>query len=170
MSTKSAVPIVLVVLGWLILPLIADAGPPLTATVRFGLDSQTGSPFPVPLGHDESSHAKHTLVPRTVVISQGGTVTFVIDSPVHQVAVYEAGTEPGDIDATILTPGGMGDCPDIPLIDDMDGLVAVLGDQPCAGGPTMVSYTFDEPGRYLVICAFLPHFADDDMYGWVIVK
>ena len=30
--------------------------------------------------------------------------------------------------------------------------------------------TFSVPGRYLVICNFLPHFVDNDMYGWVIVQ
>ena len=39
-----------------------------------------------------------------------------------------------------------------------------------AGGSTSPSFTFTEPGRYLVICTFLPHFADAQMYGWVIVK
>jgi plastocyanin len=35
--------------------------------------------------------------------------------------------------------------------------------------PTSRQYTFNTPGRYLVICAFLPHF-NINMYGWVIVK
>jgi plastocyanin len=35
--------------------------------------------------------------------------------------------------------------------------------------PTTKSHTFNAPGRYLVICAFLPHF-EVAMYGWVEVK
>jgi plastocyanin len=31
------------------------------------------------------------------------------------------------------------------------------------------SYTFTEPGRYLVICTFFPHF-NVGMYGWVVVR
>jgi hypothetical protein len=30
--------------------------------------------------------------------------------------------------------------------------------------------TFTTPGRYFVMCNFLPHFAANDMYGWVIVR
>lgn len=155
------------VVGLFLLPQISAADPPLTATIQFG-QTDVGSPFPPPLGHDQSSHAKDNLVPRTVVISQGGTVTFETFG-VHQVAIYEPGTKPGDIDTSILAPPPPG-CPPGPLINDPLGRVAVLGAQPCGGGPAVVSYTFNDPGRYLVICTFLPHFAEFDMYGWVIVK
>ena len=151
-------------------PLIQNLGGlPLTATVAFGRPD-TGSPFPPPAEHDHSSSAKDNLVPRTVVIARGGTVIFDLSGPgraIHQVAIYPDGTNPRDVDTTVLAPPSAG-CPPVPLIADPDGLV--LAPQPCAGGPTMPSHTFTEPGRYLVICAFLPHFAEFDMYGWVIVK
>ena len=54
------------------------------------------------------------------------------------------------------------------LINDPENRLQIFN-QPCAGGPTAPSYTFTEPGRYLVICAFLPHF-ELQMWGWVIVK
>jgi plastocyanin len=142
---------------------------PLAVTVAFGRPD-TGSPFPPPSGHDQSSHAKDNLVPRTVVIAQGGTVTFDLSGPgraIHQVAVYPDGTDPGDVDVTALAPPAAG-CPPVPRIVDPDGIV--LAAQPCAGGSTSPSYTFTQPGRYLVICTFLPHFAEFQMYGWVIVK
>ena len=142
---------------------------PLTATIAFGRPD-TGSPFAPPLGHDQSSHAKDNLVPRTVVIARGGTVTFDLSGPgraPHQVAVYPDGTEPGDVDTTALAPPVAG-CPPAPRIVDPDGVV--LAPQPCAGGTTSPSHTFTQPGRYLVICTFLPHFAQFQMYGWVIVK
>jgi plastocyanin len=145
-------------------------GLPLSATVAFGRPD-TGSPFPPPQGHDQSSHAKDNLVPRTVVIAKGGTVTFDLSGAgraVHQVMVFPDGTEPGDVDITALRPSTTPPCPPVPLIADPDGIV--LAPQPCAGGTTSPSHTFDQPGRYLVICAFLPHFADFQMYGWVIVK
>jgi plastocyanin len=147
----------------------ANGGLPMSATVAFGRPD-TGSPFPPPSGHDQSSHAKDNLVPRTVVIAQGGTVTFDLSGPgraIHQVAVYPDGTDPGDVDTTVLAPPAAG-CPPVPLIADPDGIV--LAPQPCAGGTTSPSHTFTQPGRYLVICTFLPHFADFQMYGWVIVK
>jgi len=148
---------------------LAPQGLPMSATIAFG-QPNTGSPFPPPSGHDQSSHAKDNLVPRTVVIARGGTVTFDLSGPgraPHQVAVYPDGTEPGDVDITALKPPVAG-CPPAPLIVDPDGIV--LAPQPCAGGTTSPSRTFTQPGRYLVICTFLPHFAQFQMYGWVIVK
>lgn len=151
-----------------LLPFGAVGNPPDTATMQFGKD--VGSPFPASTEHDQSSHAKDSLVPRQVVISQGGTVTFnIIGSAVHQIAIYQPGTKASDIDVTKLTAGGA-NCPPRPLIDDPVGRVAVLDDQPCAGGETTLTFRFDEPGRYLIICTFLPHFRDFDMYGWVTVK
>jgi plastocyanin len=144
----------------------ARSSTPSTATVQFG-QPNAGSPFPPPQEHDASGHAADNLVPRTVVISAGGTVTFNTFG-VHQVAIYDAGTEPSDINTNVrrTTPCIPGNPP--LLINDATNRLAVF-DQPCAGGPTAPSYTFDRPGRYLVICAFLPHF-EVQMWGWVIVK
>lgn len=146
------------------------AGPPDEAYVQFGTDQ--GSPFPPDSGHDRSFHAADKMVPRTVVISAGGTVTYDV-SPFHQVAIYEPGTKPGDIelsDATLddlvvpfppfLIPGF--------IINDPDGRVGLS--PPLALAPFEWSFTFDEPGRYLVICTTLPHFAEADMFGWVMVQ
>jgi hypothetical protein len=105
-----------------------------------------------------------------VVISQGGTVEFHINTAAHGLAIYEPGTRPEDIDADVTTPAVM-ECPTVPLIDDPDGRIAVF-DQPCALGMAtdVVSFTFNEPGRYLFICTFRPHFVDFEMYGWVNVE
>ncbi len=144
-----------------------DANTPLEATMQFGFPG-AGSPFPPPDEHDQSSHAKDRIVPRTVVIDRGGTVTF-LSNTIHQVAVYDDGTNPEDIDAGLLTAPGAG-CPPVPLIDDPNNRLAVLDSQPCAGGSLAPTYTFDEPGRYLIICTVLPHFAQFDMYAWVVVR
>jgi plastocyanin len=138
----------------------------LSATVRFGLDT-LGSPFPPPSGHDQSGHARDSLVPRTVVIDKGGMVTFELPAgSVHQVAVYDDGTTPEDINTSALSFGG---CFGVPLIADTNARLFTPPPQPCAGGPTSVARTFTKPGRYLVICTFLPHF-EEGMYGWVIVR
>jgi hypothetical protein len=122
----------------------AQASNDLAATVQFG-QPNVGSPFPPTSGHDQSAHAKDNLVPRTVVIDRGGTVTFNTFG-VHQVAIYEPGTEPEDIDTSILAPMPPG-CPPGPrLINDPNGRVALYA-QPCGPGTRQVQHTFTEPGR-----------------------
>jgi plastocyanin len=54
----------------------------------------------------------------------------------------------------------------------LGGAVSGLGrvsDQLCEGGSPAPTWTFTTPGRYLVICTFLPHF-ETGMYGWVTVR
>jgi plastocyanin len=109
------------------------------------------------------------MVPRTVVIDVGGTVTFNTVG-VHQIAIYAPGTTPDDIDTSILVPTPAG-CPKpggAPLlIDDPENRVALLT-RSCPA-PVALHYKFEKPGRYLVICAFLPHF-QVQMWGWVEVR
>ena len=148
---------------------VATAASAMTATVQFG-QANVGSGFPPTSGHDQSAHAVDNMVPRTVVIDRGGTVTFNTFG-VHEVAIYEPGVTPEDIDTSVLvlTPAG---CPKPNgaslLMDDATNRVALYA-QPCGPGLRQVTHQFDEPGRYLVICAFLPHF-EVGMYGWVIVR
>ena len=136
----------------------------LVATVQFG-QPDVGSPFPPAAEHDQSAHAKDNLVPRTVVIDQGGTVTFNVPAGAHQIAIYAPGTEPEDIDTSsvvTLCPG-----PARRLINDATNRVALITH--ACGSAWQAQYTFTTPGRYLVICAFLPHF-QVGMYGWIEVR
>ena len=142
---------------------------PLAAVMQFGR-ADVGSPFPPSATpHDQSAHAEDNLNPRTVVIRQGGTVTFNTFG-IHQVAIYGDGMKPGDIDTsvTVLLPPGCPQSTDLPMIADQPGLVMRLVSVPGCG-PRTLQHTFTTPGRYLVICAFLPHF-QVGMYGWVEVK
>jgi len=140
----------------------------LSATIDFGRDN-LGSPFPPPSGHDASGHSRDSLFPREVVIDQGGTVTFVMGaSGVHEVAIYQPGTKPGDINTSLLDPPAP-TCPPVPTINDPNNRVAIVSDQMCEGGSPAPTWTFTAPGRYLVICTFLPHF-ETGMYGWVTVR
>ncbi len=144
------------------------AAPSAGATVQFGL-VDVGTGIPTPVGHDRSGHANDTMVPGTVVINAGDTVTFTIVNP-HQIAIYGDGKSPQDVDASILVPMPAG-CPNpggAARIADPENLVAE-DVQPCNAPRTPIEHTFPTPGRYLVICSFNPHF-QIGMYGWVIVR
>jgi plastocyanin len=146
----------------LIVPAVVAAGPDGSATVRFG-NPDAGSPYQPPaFFHDSSSNATDNLIPRTSVISAGGNVTFTV-AGFHQVAVYRAGTQPEDITVPAFPPNL--------FINDPTNRLA-LG--PAAGTSqgawTPPAGTFSTPGRYLILCNVTPHFAVDNMYGWVIVK
>ena len=142
-------------------------GLPVNATIQFGNtgvgSGNSGKNFP--RGHDESGHASDKLIPGTVSIAQGGTVTFmIVGSSRHQVEVYPAGTIPTDIDTANVE--AIGGCGGPNYIDD--GIGETLGPPTCAGGLNVAMKAFNEPGRYLVICRFNPHF-ESGMWGWVEV-
>lgn len=152
-------------------------GPPPEAVMDFG-SKDVGSPFGPTAGHDESRHAKDKIRPGTVVIAAGGQVTFAVGFA-HQVAIYEDGKTPDDINVTgdlvnvplpspPFPPGAT-----VPLINDDDGRL-YLGVPPFVGAHDEIvgddEPVFESPGRYLVICTVLPHFVGANMYAWVIVK
>jgi hypothetical protein len=159
-SRRHALFATLVAVLALALPAGSAAAPPQTATLRFG-NPDVGSPFSPVSGHDRSSNAKDNLVPRTVVISQGGQVTFDIQG-FHQVAIYQAGTRAEDI---TVPASGL-------FVNDPTGRIAFgpLNRPPSTTSWTAPAGTFSTPGRYLVICNVVPHFAEFNMYGWVIVQ
>ena len=147
---------------------------PTSATLTFGR-ADVGSPFPPPSGHDASGHAYDKILPHVVNIAVGGSVTITM-APLHGAAVYDAGTRPGDISlspallddlAVPFPPGVLTDF----IIDDPTNRVA-LG--PAVNPVGQVTWTtppgtFDAPGKYLVICVVLPHFAGAKMYAYVNV-
>jgi plastocyanin len=142
------------------------AATPQSATMQFGLEDVGGSKPP---GHP-SDHSNDTLVPGTVVIDKGGTVTFNAVG-IHQIAIYEPGKNPEDVDSgnTVAMPSG---CPSfLPafLIDDPVGRLVINGLNPEGCGPRTYTHTFADAGKYLVICAVQPHFLIK-MYGWVTVR
>ena len=150
----------------------AQAATPSTATITFGADDH-GSPFPPP-DHDASYNGRDNLIPRTVVIQRGGSVTFNM-AALHQVAVYEPGTGPDDITVSPATLEDITPAPGVVIpdfrINDPDGRVALGPEQSFAPLQwTTPAGTFDRPGRYFVICTTTPHFVVARMYGWVIVK
>jgi hypothetical protein len=148
----------------------AAKGLPSSAVVTFGREG-VGSPFAPPLGHDASGHAYDKILPHTVNISAGGSVTFNI-LPIHAVAIYDDGTTPSDI---TLSPATLDDLvlgpvtlPDF-VINDPTNRIADGPAPLFAGQWTTPPGTFDNPGTYLVICKILPHFASAKMYAYVKV-
>lgn len=146
------------------------SGAALNATVRFGLaPGSVGTDFLPPATHDQSIHAYDNIRPQAVVIAAGGSVTFEISPANHQVAIYEPGKRPEDIDTTQTEP--IPAAPFLRRITDADGLIVRGPDQQFTPLQwTTPGGTFDEPGRYLVICTTLNHFVIANMYAWVIVK
>ena len=142
-----------------------------TPVVKFG-QNEHGSPFDPAVGHDHSGQAQDLLIPRTVVIPVGGQVTFEID-PFHRVNIYRPGTVPADIDLSKLIDFQSGPVfiPNF-VIDDPTNRIAQGPAFQFAIDQTWTTPlgTFNAPGRYLVMCNFFPHFAFNDMYGWVIVQ
>lgn len=115
--------------------------------------------------HDGSARALDIIIPRTVTIDVGESVTFERGGGNHTVAIYAPGTS---VDALKAAAGaGAGNFEvDTPELDRL------------FRGPTGTSWTlttapgttFDTPGKYLMVCIFRPHFLDLDMYGYVVVK
>lgn len=150
----------------------ALSGPLASAVVAFGqwktdipLDRYPNVPPPPPRNN-------HQLLPQEVTIKAGGGVTFLI-SGLHQIIVYDDGTEPGQIVIANTVPT-TGVPPNVPLIDDPVRRI-YRGPDPSAlqvGGFALLdrieAVHFPQPGRYLVICGVLPHFLDG-MFGFVKV-
>lgn len=111
----------------------------------------------------------HALTPEIAKIKAGGTVNFIIGG-FHVVTIYDNGTRPQDIDITRLVPGPR---PGPPIIDDARNRI-YRGLDPTllpaiVAQDRVETVQFDNPGRYLVICAVLPHF-QDGMIGYVRVE
>jgi plastocyanin len=161
-------------------PLAMADGRRANATVSFGA-WQTDPPldrFPInsPVNRNE-----HQLIPHKVKIKAGGTVNFIIGG-FHQVIVYGPGTEPGDVDANLMTPS-TGVPLNVALIDDPENriyrgldpsrlhLVDPVVGNPSIGVRDRVEVVhFPKPGTYLVICGIQGHFVNDGMFGFVKVR
>lgn len=135
-------------------------GPLANATVSFG-----AWPTDPPLDRFAGTGAPtlpnvHQLIPHEVKIKAGGSVNFII-SGFHNVIVYDDGTQPGDINKTLLVDGLLIDDPDRRIYRGLDPRLLALQES------TEVVH-FPKRGTYLVICGVLPHF-NDGMFGFVRV-
>ena len=133
----------------------AEEGPLSNATVSFGawMTSPSLDRFPnVSLA--AANH--HVLMPREVKIKAGGTVNFII-AGLHQVVVYDDGTQPGDINTALTTPT-TGTPAGVPLINDPNNRIYRGPDPSLLSRDRVEVVHFANPGTYLVICGVLTHF------------
>jgi plastocyanin len=151
----------------LIVPAVVLAGPGSSATVQYGKPN-TGTSFE-PGEHDSSFRAYDKLNPRTVKISAGGSVNFELVGFPHQVAVYNLGVGPEDVQVPPFGPPDDPNFENLFINADSTGL-KFLGASPFGPPQGTETVTFAAPGKYLMICNFTPHFAFAKMYGWVDVK
>lgn len=147
------------------------SGPLSSATVSFGqwLTDPALSRFP---NLSPRAANQHLLIPYEATIKAGGSVNFVI-AGFHHIAVYGPGITVADIDTSLTVPvtNPPPTPPGVvfpPLIDDPAGRVYRGLDPSLFPQDRVEVVSFPHRGRYLVVCAFLPHFLDN-MYGFVRV-
>ncbi len=145
----------------------AISGPLASATVSFG-QWQTG---PAPLDRFPNVSPRnrnvHQLTPNEVQIKAGGSVNFVI-SGFHHVLIYDDGTQPTQINTSLLTPT-TGTPAGVPLINDPNRRIYRGLDPSTVGVQDRVEVVqFSKPGIFFVTCGVLPHF-NDGMFGFVRV-
>ena len=140
------------------------AGPLANATVSFG-NWQTNPPLDRFPTVNDRTRVGHQLIPREATITAGGTVNFVI-AGFHHVLVYGPGTQPADINVSLVMP--VSAPPGPPLINDPTNRIYRGLDPSRVPQDRVEVVSFGAPGTYLVICGVLPHFLDE-MYGFVKV-
>jgi plastocyanin len=143
-----------------------EGNSPTSATVSFGGWMTTPALDRFPNNNPRTAN-HHALTPKTVKIKAGGTVNFIIGG-FHEVLIYDNGTQPGDINTTLtVQPTNLPTGP--PLINDPNRRIYRGLDPSTQSQDRVEVVQFDRPGTYLVICAVVPHFVNDRMYGFVKV-
>jgi plastocyanin len=148
----------------------AAEDPLSNATVSFGA-WKTNPPFDRMTQPVTPPRNEHVVVPQVAKIKAGGAVNFII-SGLHQVVVYDDGTQPSDISLANQIPDPIPGDPALPpLVDDPNGRL-YRGPDPRLFFPNVVDRVevvhFENPGTYLVICGVVPHFTTG-MFGFVKV-
>lgn len=168
------------------LPLTADdrdAPERRIVTVGFGAGLNTAQP---------GNPANHHVIPNTIRINVGDVVNFAVGG-FHIMRVYANGVTLAQVKAEIpdecevnpLPPATFPPqcgAPPVPVVSPgslgvyYQGINPLVSPQPgppfaqaSAATNRVETVSFLQPGRYLVICAVLPHF-NDAMYAWVEVR
>ena len=157
---------------------------PKLVTVAFGAGLNTAQP-----GNAQNHH----VLPGVIRVNAGDVVNFVV-SGLHVIRVYDKGVRLNDVKAAIpdecevnpvppaefpancFTDGPVPVIPQLGLDVFYEGLNSIGPPPPVPPfAPVSLAQNrvepvaFLNPGRYLVICAVLPHF-NDRMYAWVEVS
>lgn len=162
--TTSFIGLVLLVAIALIVPSAVADGAKVQATVSFG-QWQTDPPLDRFFVPNDRTRNDHFVIPQQVKIKAGGAVNFII-SGFHAPTIYDAGTQPDDInpDLQLAIPPVA-----VPLINDPTNRIFRGVDPRTVSQDRVESVSFHKPGTYLVICAVHPHFVNDKMFGFVKV-
>jgi hypothetical protein len=152
-------------------------------TVGFGAGLNTAQP---------GNPANHHVIPDTIRVNVGDVVNFSV-AGFHIIRVYGNGVKLSDVKAEIpdecevnpLPPATFPPqcgAPPVPVVSAgalsvyYQGINPLVSPQPgppfamaSAATNRVEPVSFLAPGRYLVICAVLPHF-NDRMYAWVEVR
>jgi hypothetical protein len=153
-------------------------------TVAFGAGLNTAQP---------GNSANHHVLPNVIRVNAGDVVNFVV-SGLHVIRVYDRGVRLDDVKAQIpdeceVNPAPPAEFPancfadgPVPVIPPLgldvyyEGLNSIGPPPPVPPfAPVSIAQnrvepvSFLQPGRYLVICAVLPHF-NDRMYAVVEVR
>lgn len=134
------------------------------ATVSFGEWMTPVDRFP---NASPAAANHHEFIPQVATIKAGGTVNFII-AGLHQVIVYDDGTQPGNINTALTTPT-TGVPAGVPLINDPANRIYRGLDPSLQPRDRVEVVHFANPGTYLVICGVFPHFVNDRMFGFVRV-
>src|SRR3954467_2482552 len=146
------------------------SGPLADATVSFGAWHTTPAQDRFLAATPPTANV-HVVAPFEAKIKAGGTVNFII-SGFHILGVYAPGTEFEEVNGT-LTAAIPGAPPMFPTVvnDTLNRIYRGVNpfDLPLGKfGPVLDRSEvvhFAEPGRYLVVCLFSPHFAER-MHGY----
>jgi hypothetical protein len=140
-------------------------GPLANVNVSFG--QWKTSPALDRLVSTPNSANLHKLIPFEATVKAGGTVNFIIGG-FHLIGVYGPGTEFEDINGSLTAPlpGAPPAVP--PAVNDPVNRI-YRGLNPVQLTQDRVeAVNFANPGRYIAVCLFLPHF-NDRMFGYIRV-
>ena len=138
-----------------------------SATVSFGQWMSTPPLDRFPNAQGTPFDNVHELNPNVVTIKAGGSVNFII-SGLHNIIIYDDGTEPEDINVALTRLTTNPNPPTVPIIDDATNRIYRGLDPTLHPRDRVEVVNFPSPGTYLVICGVLPHF-NQGMYGYVRV-